>query len=103
MLWAVPSFFNYFEELRIVLQALGQPRPGRGVFALLGVLFYVFGVVAIWLYAAIRPRYGPGPKTAAIAGLVLWFILSLADVVWGALLSLPISFLATSSAEVGVT
>ena len=55
-------------------------------------------MVAIWLHAAIRPRYGPGPKTAAIAGLVLWFILSLADVVWGALLSLPISFLATSSA-----
>ena len=23
VLWAVPSFFNYFEELRIVLQALG--------------------------------------------------------------------------------
>jgi hypothetical protein len=28
----------------------------------------------MWLYAAIRPRYGPGPKTAAVAGFALWFI-----------------------------
>ena len=34
------------------------------------------GIVAIWLYAAIRPRYGPGPMTATIAGLAVWLILS---------------------------
>ncbi len=27
-----------------------------------------------WWYAAIRPRFGPGPKTAAIAGLAVWLI-----------------------------
>ena len=26
-----------------------------------------------WLYAAIRPRFGAGPKTAALAGAVVWF------------------------------
>ena len=31
------------------------------------------GIVAVWLYSAIRPRYGAGPKTAIIAGLFLWF------------------------------
>jgi len=30
------------------------------------------GIIAVWLYAAIRPRYGAGPKTAAIAGLGVW-------------------------------
>ncbi len=25
-----------------------------------------------WLYAAIRPRFGPGPKTAICAGLTVW-------------------------------
>src|SRR5436190_18956057 len=30
------------------------------------------GIVAVWLYAAIRPRYGAGPKTAAVAGLGVW-------------------------------
>jgi hypothetical protein len=32
---------------------------------------FVIGILAVWLYAAIRPRFGPGPKTAIIAGLVV--------------------------------
>ena len=56
--------------------------------ALVGVVF-VTGFVLIWLYAAIRPRFGPGPRTAVIAGLTLWLIawalmglsLSLSDLV----------------------
>ena len=30
------------------------------------------GLIAIWLYAAIRPRFGPGPKTALISAAVVW-------------------------------
>ena len=26
----------------------------------------------VWLYAAIRPRFGPGPRTAVIAAIVTW-------------------------------
>lgn len=37
----------------------------------------------MWLYAAIRPRYGPGPKTAAVAGFAWWVIYSLAKANWG--------------------
>jgi len=33
---------------------------------------FVVGILAIWLYAAIRPRYGPGARTAVRAGLALW-------------------------------
>src|SRR5438094_9816919 len=36
------------------------------------------GIVLVWLYASIRPRYGPGPKTAVIAGLAGWLIPRLA-------------------------
>ena len=32
---------------------------------------FVMGIVIVWLYAAIRPRFGPGPKTAVIAGVVV--------------------------------
>lgn len=32
----------------------------------------VLGILTVWLYAAIRPRFGPGPKTAMCAGLVVW-------------------------------
>jgi uncharacterized protein (DUF2062 family) len=40
-------------------------------FNLLGL---VIGLVAIWIYAAIRPRFGPGVKTAIYAGLAAWLI-----------------------------
>jgi hypothetical protein len=38
------------------------------------ILTFVLGLVTIWLYAAIRPRFGPGPRTAAIAALAVWFL-----------------------------
>ena len=41
--------------------------------ALIAVTF-VIGIAAVWLYAAIRPRYGAGPKTAIIAGLAVWVL-----------------------------
>ena len=38
------------------------------------VLFLAMGIWAMWLYASIRPRYGPGPKTALMTGVALWLI-----------------------------
>ena len=38
------------------------------------VITFLYGIVLIWIYAAIRPRFGPGPKTAVIAGLTLWVL-----------------------------
>jgi len=35
---------------------------------------FVFGFFLAWLYAAIRPRFGPGWKTGAIAGAALWVV-----------------------------
>jgi hypothetical protein len=32
------------------------------------------GLVLVWTYAAIRPRFGPGPKTAVTAALVIWIV-----------------------------
>ena len=38
------------------------------------VLGLLTGIAAIWLYAAIRPRFGAGAKTAIIAGTAVWII-----------------------------
>ena len=62
------------EEVTAAWKALGlhfSLTPGFAVFWL--VLTYGGGVISIWLYAAIQPRYGPGPTTALRAGLTAWF------------------------------
>ena len=33
---------------------------------------FLIGLYALWLYVTIRPRFGPGPKTAVIAGIAVW-------------------------------
>ena len=43
-------------------------------FNLVGI---VAGLVAVWLYAAIRPRFGAGMRTAIIAGIAAWTLGSL--------------------------
>jgi len=36
------------------------------------IIDLIYGLLIVWTYAAIRPRFGPGPKTALYAGLVLY-------------------------------
>lgn len=35
---------------------------------------FVLGIALVWIYAAIRPRFGAGVKTAIIAGVVTWLV-----------------------------
>jgi hypothetical protein len=35
---------------------------------------FLVGFFTVWLYARLRPRYGPGPRTALRAGLAMWII-----------------------------
>lgn len=37
-------------------------------------IIFAAGIVTVWLYAAMRPRFGAGPKTAVIAGLTVWLL-----------------------------
>jgi hypothetical protein len=36
------------------------------------LLTFALGIAAVWTYAAIRPRFGPGPGTALVAALAVW-------------------------------
>jgi hypothetical protein len=59
---------------------LAAPTPG---FVLLNVVLDLLeGISMLWLYAAIRPRFGAGAKTAVIAAFAWWFIVSLEDATW---------------------
>jgi len=54
------------------MAALGKTGPMGALWVWI-VFGFVFGIALVWLYAAIRPRFGPGAKTAAIAGVIAWF------------------------------
>lgn len=59
---------------------LGKPTPG---FVLFNVAVDLLeGISLVWLYAVIRPLYGGGARTAVIAALGWWFIVSLGDATW---------------------
>ena len=51
----------------------GFPKPGGNFIVIAVVITFVLGIVIVLGYAAIRPRFGAGPKTAIIAGLFAWF------------------------------
>jgi hypothetical protein len=47
---------------------------GAGVVAVGLILKFVLGTLLVWLYAAIRPRFGAGPRTAFIAAVFAWML-----------------------------
>jgi len=53
---------------------LGRPAFGPMQIVWFNVTGILIGLAAIWLYAAIRPRFGAGIKTAICAGLAVWFL-----------------------------
>jgi FtsH-binding integral membrane protein len=47
---------------------------GGGQIAVYVFFDFIIGFLLVWTYAAIRPRFGPGPRTAVYAGLVFFVI-----------------------------
>jgi hypothetical protein len=55
-----------------VMKSIGKDPVGGSSVAIFVVFGFVLGLLMVWLYAAIRPRFGAGAKTAVCAGLVVW-------------------------------
>ena len=65
--------------------------PGATFIAIAVVMTFMLGIVLVLLYALIRPRLGPGPKTAIVAGLLAWFgIYFYSGVINGMLFAVPL-------------
>ena len=80
------------------LKAMGKSMSGDSAILVWVLYGFVLGIAAVWLYAAIRPRYGAGAGTAARAGLAVWFFQSLLPTVAQANLALfPRNILMTST------
>lgn len=59
-------------QMEAELRALNLPPVSNAAIAVFTVVTLLLGFATVWLYAAIRPRLGPGPKTAMVAGLLVW-------------------------------
>ena len=53
---------------------LGVDAIGGGGIAIYVLFGFLIGIVTVWLYAAMRPRFGAGPRTAMMAGAAVWML-----------------------------
>ena len=60
-------------EWDAAMKALGR-HLSMSAIAVFVVGGFIGGIAAIWLYAAARPRFGAGPKTAALTGFAYWVV-----------------------------
>lgn len=61
------------KQMREFFARYGIPEPGSSFLILAVLLTFAIGIVLVFVYALIRSRLGPGPKTAIVAGLIMWF------------------------------
>ena len=64
------------DQWRAAMESLNRPMSqSAGMIVAYLIWGFVMGIALVWLYAAMRPRFGPGPKAAVITGLAAWFIM----------------------------
>ena len=56
------------------MKALGHTDFSPNQWIWFNLLGLVGGIATIWIYAAIRPRFGAGAMTAIRAGLIVWVV-----------------------------
>lgn len=72
------------EEWKALMDAQGVPEPGGGTITYFVIMDFIIGIAIVWLYAAIRPRFGAGFRTAIVTGLIVWFfawLINLGDLI----------------------
>ncbi len=72
MFEGVSSVF-YMEEMTVAMEAHNLSMDmSAGAMVFFATISLVSGLVLVFFYAAVRPRFGPGMKTAAIVAIGLW-------------------------------
>ena len=56
------------------LAKLNLPDVSTNAIINFNIIGLITGIAAVWLYAAIRPRYGAGAMTAVMAALAIWLV-----------------------------
>ncbi|HSL22373.1 MAG TPA: hypothetical protein VK886_12625 [Vicinamibacterales bacterium] len=70
----VLNMMVFEEQMTALMARLNLPPVGGNAIAVFVVLGFVLGIASVWLYAAIRPRFGAGPRTALTAAVAAWLL-----------------------------
>lgn len=65
-----------------IMKSLGLPTFVSTQIILFNIVGLIIGLIAVWTYAAIRPRFGAGPRTALIAAAFVWIAVKVMGVVY---------------------
>jgi len=60
-------------QWQAAMHSLHRSSP-RGAVWIFLLDSFAIGIAAMWLYAAVRTRFGPGPRTAVATGFAYWII-----------------------------
>ena len=76
VMWVIEgvSSMLYMEEMEKAMESLGvSMEMTAGTWVMTVLMSLLTGLVLVFLYAAARPRFGAGPKTAVIVAVALFF------------------------------
>ncbi|MEO5936663.1 MAG: hypothetical protein ABIP81_05570 [Terriglobales bacterium] len=71
----IAFFLGAYQRLSAVTGVNWHDFPVGTHITIAAMEILIGGPMAVWFYAAIRPRFGAGPRTAVIAGAYLWAVL----------------------------
>jgi hypothetical protein len=82
------------KQMAETLRRFNVPKPGNNFIIAATVMTILLGILLVWLYALIRARLGPGPKTAVVAAIILWFsVYVYTGVINGMLFQIPMNLM----------
>jgi hypothetical protein len=61
-------------QVEAAMMALNLPPVDSRAIIGFVILGFALGIAMVWVYAAIRTRFGPGVPTAVVAGVIVWFL-----------------------------
>jgi hypothetical protein len=76
LIWIIEGSASmiYMNDMRTALEAHGLTFAMNAVTWILSIAVSgIVGLTLVFLYAAARPRFGPGPRTAVIVAVAMWF------------------------------
>lgn len=76
LIWILEGLASqfYMADMEVALEAHNLAFDMSGsTMAMTLIVSLIAGLALVFFYAASRPRFGPGPRTAAIVALAFWF------------------------------